>query len=664
MSRSIVLANDHMLINMDNMGQVRDCFYPYVGMENQTGGHPHKLGILVDGKFSWTTDEGWTSNITYDEETLVSNIILTNAELHIELQFNDTVYHKENIFLRSLTVKNKTSQKREIKFFFHQIFIILESPFGDAVYYHPILKAIIHYKSQRYFLVNGCFATEHVTGITEYTVGFADPKKNISSSKDAEDGQLDGTAVRWGQVDSTIAFKFSVEANSSFSLCYWICAGKDLEEVQKLNEIALGGHLKLLEETQRHWKNWVNRTQFEFRGIPQIAVNLFKRSLLTIRAHTDAEGAILASSDSVVIHRLNDTYSYMWPRDGSLIVHALDRCGYKKLSQNFFKFCADVITPEGYFFHKYLPNRSLGSTWLSWFDKYGNIQLPIQEDETASVLVALEQHCRFFHDRDFVLKMYKNLCSKIGKFLVNYLDPATYLPKPSYDLWEEALGVYCYTASSVYAGFNSAIYFEENYGTKKQAKIYKDCAEKLKEAILEYFYDETEKRFIKSVYYKDGKLHKNMTNDASSTYGIFNFDVLKKDDPRLKASFKAFEQLKCEGSIGGYGRYAGDIYYFKKGDCSGNPWFITTLWLAQYYIAKAKNQKDLKPVIEIFDWVAKHATSAGLLAEQLDYKTGEPISAVPLTWSHATYITTIIQYLEKLAELNICPICKPNVKRE
>lgn len=664
MSRSIVLANDNMLINMDEMGQVRDCFYPHVGMENQTGGNPHKMGILVDGKFSWTTDKLWKSSIKYLPETLVSDITLTNDELGIELKFNDTVYHKKNIFLRNLKIKNKTSKKRDIKVFFHQIFIILESPYGDTVYYHPILKAVIHYKSERYFLINGCFADQHVTGINEYSVGPARPVENISSAVDAQDGKLNGKAVEWGQVDSTIAFKATLEANADKSICYWICAGKNLDEVQKLNKISLKNHLSLLNENEKHWKSWANRTKFEFRGIHEKAVELFKRSLLIIRAHADYSGAIIASCDSVVMHKLNDTYSYMWPRDGSLIVHALDRSGYKKLSQKFFEFCSKVVTKEGYFFHKYLPNGALGSTWLSWFDKYGNVQLPIQEDETASVLFALEQHCRFFHDRDFVEKMYKKLACKIGKFLDNYMDPATNLPKASYDLWEEELGVYCYTASSVYGALNSAIYFENNYGSKKQAEIYKNTAQKLKEAIIKYFYDEKEKRFIKSVYYKDGKLEKNMTNDASSTYGIFSFGVLDVHDSRLEHSFKAFEQLKCEGSIGGYGRYAGDVYYYEKGDCSGNPWFITTLWLAQYYIAKARNQEDLKSVVEIFDWVAKHATSAGLLAEQLHYLTGKPLSAVPLTWSHASYVTTVIQYLEKLSNLGICPICEPNLNHD
>ena len=51
--------------------------------------------------------------------------------------------------------------------------------------------------------------------------------------------------------------------------------------------------------------------------------------------------------------------------------------------------------------------------------------------------------------------------------------------------------------------------------------------------------------------------------------------------------------------------------------CPGNPWFICTLWLADYYIARAKTVAELKAALPIFEWTAAHALESGVLAEQV-----------------------------------------------
>ena len=37
-----------------------------------------------------------------------------------------------------------------------------------------------------------------------------------------------------------------------------------------------------------------------------------------------------------------------------------------------------------------------------------------------------------------------------------------------------------------------------------------------------------------------------------------------------------------------------------------------------------------------------------MLAEQFHPHTGDPISVSPLTWSHATYVVVVLEYLIKL----------------
>ena len=84
------------------------------------------------------------------------------------------------------------------------------------------------------------------------------------------------------------------------------------------------------------------------------------------------------------------------------------------------------------------------------------------------------------------------------------------------------------------------------------------------------------------------------------------------------------------------------------GSSFSNPWIITTLWLSQYLILKAKDKKELEEAKKWIDWVKSRALPSGVLPEQVDPYSGFAVSATPLGWSHVEFITTILMYLEKL----------------
>jgi GH15 family glucan-1,4-alpha-glucosidase len=75
------------------------------------------------------------------------------------------------------------------------------------------------------------------------------------------------------------------------------------------------------------------------------------------------------------------------------------------------------------------------------------------------------------------------------------------------------------------------------------------------------------------------------------------------------------------------------------------------LWLARYYIKKAKSLKDLEPAYHWIDWVIAHAQPSGVLSEQINPLTGLQMSATPLIWSQSEYIKTILDLSKKEAEL-------------
>ncbi len=80
------------------------------------------------------------------------------------------------------------------------------------------------------------------------------------------------------------------------------------------------------------------------------------------------------------------------------------------------------------------------------------------------------------------------------------------------------------------------------------------------------------------------------------------------------------ERLWVKTEVSGVARYENDYYHqVSQGteNVPGNPWFICTLWLAQWYIATVQTSDDLKPALEILNWTADHALTSGIMAEQV-----------------------------------------------
>ncbi len=59
----------------------------------------------------------------------------------------------------------------------------------------------------------------------------------------------------------------------------------------------------------------------------------------------------------------------------------------------------------------------------------------------------------------------------------------------------------------------------------------------------------------------------------------------------------------------------------------------------------------------IIEWVADRALRSGVLAEQVNPYTDEPLSVAPLTWSHAAFITVVQEYLRAVERFDRCPTC-------
>jgi glucoamylase len=113
-------------------------------------------------------------------------------------------------------------------------------------------------------------------------------------------------------------------------------------------------------------------------------------------------------------------------------------------------------------------------------------------------------------------------------------------------------------------------------------------------------------------------------------------------------------ELSVETVVGGVARYRGDRYQWAEdvpADVPGNPWFIATLWLGEYLIARAETVAELHDALPHLEWCARNALPSGVLAEQVHPVTGAPLSVSPLTWSHSAFVRVVLQYVEKRVAL-------------
>jgi GH15 family glucan-1,4-alpha-glucosidase len=660
MPRPLIIGNGSLLVAMDSDLFIRDFTFPRVGLLNHLSGNKIRMGVWVDGRFAWLNDSGWRKSLRYEPNTLVTRAACEHDGLGVSLMVSDCVTHHADILLRRVDVTNhrrgENAESRDIRLFFSHDFHIAETDIGDTVFYHPACDALIHYKRDTYFLLGGAAGG---TGLFQYTTGIKGFGGAEGTWRDAEDGWLSLNPVEQGSVDSTHSLRAFAQAGETVAFRAWTCVAHTLGGVTHLhNQVQQVGFDVMRGSTAHFWEAWSRPAHSPERlnRLPAPVADLFRRSLLIMRTQIDNGGAILAANDSDIMETARAHYSYMWPRDGALVAAALDDLGYQELTRRFFLFCRGVLPPDrAALMHKYSADGSWGATWHPWIVN-GFPEVPFQQDSTALVLWSLWRHYARYGDLEFLDNLYAAFVVPCGDFLVTYRDEKTGLPLPSYDLWEERRGIHAFTCGTTYGALRACACIARVFAHEERAQTYDRTAEQLQKGIHAHLWDENARRFVRRVTFSpDGHTEHDLTID-SAVYGLWAFGAVAPDDPRMTSTMQiTHDRLGVQTSVGGQARYEND-YYFRRSDdigrIPGNPWIICTLWRAQYLIASAKSLADLEPALQILQWAVTHAAESGVLPEQLDPFSAEPLSVSPLTWSHAEFVATVLLYLERYTQLS------------
>ncbi len=596
-----IVGNNSLLAKIGNYGEINYIFYPHVGYET----HFFDSALAIyDKKVKWHWDEDWDITQKYIEETNIFKTIMEDDK--IILTIKDLVPVSHNVIIRRLYIKNKLDKKLNFKLFFYENLRIGENPTENTVRFLEEDDCIIKYDGNYIFCIGSDKKIHSFQCGNRYSEN--------SAYIDIENGILKEHKESHGiMTDSAICWDINLDKKRSLAFNIYIIPqifDGDFSLITEQLKIIKNNSENIKNLSLNYWRNVIGDIRRHLH--PEFCSNnniycIAKRALMVLLMLCDKNGGIIAAPS------LHPDYRYVWGRDGSYIVVALNLFGMR--TDKFFEFMSRVQNPDG--------------SWLQNYYVNGNPRLTaLQIDQIGSVLWAMDVRYRLSGDRGFV-KRYWDTIEKAG----NYLSSAALNFTQCFDLWEEKVGVFAYTVGAVYGGLKCAYSMSKAVDKRDEVKHWEKALEFLKREVPKRFYLKDEERFAKSI----NPLNKEI--DTSILGLSYPFNLINIDDERMIKTAEAIEKA-FKYKVGGIGRYPNDVYF------GGNPWIITTLWLSLYYrrLSKILKEKDdnradiySQKSKKLFDWVVRYSFN-GLFPEQIHKDLGIPMSAMPLGWSNAMFL--------------------------
>ena len=607
-----VTGNGRLLLTVNENGDWNELTYPFPGQFQHL--REARLGVfdVRASQFTWLRrGNGFAIRQAPFGAGHLPESVWTGHGL--EILVRDHVHPNHDLVARVFRIK--ADPARPIRLFAYHAFQIAESMYQDTAYVEPSGPSLVHYKRGYFFeFFSDPPFRQAVCG--EHTL-----KGLQGTYVDAEDGRLEGRPVAHGAADSVMQWDLEAAPDRETEVRLFMAAGRSLPSVHQVRSyVQNGGYARFVRESEAFWESWAQRRLPQAPGgLSDAARELYRASVLLLRHSTGMNGSIIASPDTRSLVAAWDTYNYCWWRDGGYVSKAMDEAGLYENSSRFLTFAQECQNPDGSFFHRHYPDGAIGSTW--------HPPPFLQIDQTATVIAAAWHHFKRGGDPDVLVDLWP-LVKGAANFLVGFRDPATGLPLPSFDLWEERLGVHAYSTAAVAHALERAARIATEIG--KDATAWRSASQEMSAAALQRFWDPALGRFVRSLSPRDERL------DSSLLLGL-KLGLMPWTDPRIRGVVDGIEARLWAKPVGGLARYEGDQYYGVE-----NPWIVCTLWLAEARLRLG----DRGRCRELIEWSAAHATPTGLLPEQVDRVSGESKSATPLTWSHSTFVDVVHKYAE------------------
>ena len=587
----------------------------------------------------------------YTEDTNILNTEIENTYFNLKIKQIDFVPIKNNILVKKYIIKNNNKVELDVKFLIHSKLLTNDN---NMVSGRVINNGLIQYSHDYSFSI---FSNNEINGHR------INDTANYINQAELEDKDYIGMSS-----DSSISYNIGVMKpgeNKEISIFILVNDNKELKNMETLEEnidkIKRMDFEKEFNQAKRYWRRYVENhydldcNEFNDETLEKIK-KIYKRTILLFPLLQNEEtGGIAATVEIDEKTSRCGRYSYCWPRDAVFITKALDNLKMTKETEKFYKvFCKNTQSKNGMWEQRFYTDGHLAPCW------------GYQVDETASVIFGIYEHYCKTQDLKFLSDNLK-MCENAMTFLLKYLafifnekeeidvvkkeieEKTKELGKErdkiykhkSYDLWEMNEGIHLYSLASIFAAFNSMTKIYESVKEKytenrlkleqisKNIKKMEDEINNIKKYVAQNMYDENSKTLKRNI--QDGKM------DVSIIGSVYPFKMFEPTEKKILNTVEKIN-MTLRTYTGGYIRFEEDSYMQ-----GANPWPISTLWMAIYYL-KAGEREKAKSCIS---FVINSATDLGFLAEQVDNNTMKSNWVIGLGWSHAMFIIALKELLNK-----------------
>lgn len=631
-----IIGNSSMLATLGKTGKMYRLWWPNIDTPQHIDAM--RVGIQEQQEqVNWfdESDTGWQHTIAYEKGSNVLHVQAKHEDKQLLIEGAHFVVPGKPLLVREYTFNNQGSSSKSFTFVLHSSFVISENQLYNTTMFHTDADALIHFRKDYYFAVA---STEICSG---YQAGL--------SWEDVQGGKLNGNNIDMLPYGA-MAWDIQLEAGQSLTIPIFVAAGHHQAEV-----------ITVLQEARSQksdaWKAQTNQywTQFLANTVPcpvedEQIKELYERSILMFKLMSDEKtGTIIAAPEFDETFSRCGGYSFCWGRDAAFITTALDKVGLYDVADKFYDWTLRAQDDDGSWQQRHYHDGSLAPSW------------GLQIDEGASIIWGMWEHYTIKHDRAFAARVWPAVL-KGAEFLVHFIDESTGLPKPSIDLWEEREASHTYSSAAVYGGLSAASKFAELAGEYELSEKWQEQADKIKQAIEQLCYNEQLQSYYRGLNLTvNAEKHAHAIDEGAEGYIMelvkgYKKYVLKHDpiidvsllgvsvpfgaadahSKRMKSTADVIEQYLTSPKVKGIKRYEDDSY------AGGNPWILTTLWLAHYRFTIG----EIEEARAHMQWAIDHRTITGLLPEQIDKNDGSPAWVVPLTWSHAMFILAVFLLAE------------------
>lgn len=631
-----IIGNGSMLGCISEYGELIRLYWPEIDF-------PQHLEKMLTGFFDtesphstiWFSEGDHVVSQSYMDST---NILTTKAmlkRLFLEVTQTDFCLPNSPVLVRHYSIKNMNDFDFNLGVGVASHVTSHTQDLGNTMFDFST-DALVHYRH------GGCWAIGSSKEVKEFQIGnnpFGAVWESKLNSIDSIGMSPDG-ALLWDLG--------TLQPGEECTLTIYLSFSKSLNELKLLIPKAKGYNInELLNKVKDYWHDYL-RGCFQIKSGNEKADKIYERSLLLFNLMADKNtGGLLASPEIDEDFTRCGRYAYCWGRDAAFITEALDVAGLYKDAEKFYDWAVRVQDVEGFWHQRYHMNGSLAPSW------------GIQIDETGTILHGMLKHYLHVKDMEFLKRMWPSVIKAVA-FIEKFVDEDTGLPLPSFDLWEERMGEHTYSTAAIIAGINAAVKIGEYLGAQSDdLGRWKLFASNMQSAMEKQLVDSERNIFFRSTRTKlnpwgpepsprtvtikvnSKDFYREVTTEDSrmdiSLLGpIVPFSVLDAEHTVARETASEIERLLYCKKAGGIFRYEGDTY------AGGNPWIISSLWIALYYV----KTKEIEKARGYFRWVLKCGTHLDLLPEQVDSHDGKPCWVIPLTWSHAMFVLVFKELMD------------------